>query len=54
MITSLEQRDIGGGDRDNAPTGATLSIIDCKLYVSVVTLSKDDEVKLLTNLKLRI
>ena len=54
MITSLEQRDIGGGDRDNAPTGATLSIIDCKLYVSVVTLSKDDEIKLLTNLKLRI
>ena len=54
MITSLEQRDIGGGDRDNAPTGATLSIIYCKLYVSVKTLSKDDQVKLLTNLKLRI
>ena len=25
-ITSLEQRDIGGGNRDNAPTGATLEI----------------------------
>ena len=25
---------------------------DCKLYVPVVTLSKDDEIKLLTNLKL--
>ena len=37
--------------RDNAPTGATLSITDCKLYVPVVTLSKDDEFKLLTNLK---
>ena len=34
-----------------APTGATLAINDCKLYVPVVTLSKDDEIKLLTNLK---
>ena len=51
VITSLEQRDIGGGNRDNAATGATLSITDCKLYVPVVTLSKDDEIKLLTNLK---
>ena len=51
VITSLEQRDIGGGNRDNAPTGATLSITDCILYVPAVTLSKDDEIKLLTNLK---
>ena len=51
IITSLEQRDIGGGNRDNAPTGATLAINDCKLYVPEVTLSKDDEIKLLTNLK---
>ena len=51
VITSLEQRDIGGGNRDNAPTGATLAINDCKLYVPAVTLSKDDEIKLLTNLK---
>ena len=51
VITSLEQRDIGGGNRDNAPTGATLAINDCRLYVPVVTLSKDDEIKLLTNLK---
>ena len=51
VITSLEQRDIGGGNRDNAPTGATLPINDCKLYVPEVTLSKDDEIKLLTNLK---
>ena len=50
-ITSLEQRDIGGGNRDNAPTGATLAINDCKLYVPAVTLSKDDEIKLITNLK---
>ena len=45
IITSLEQRDIGGGNRDNAPTGSTLSITDCKLYVPAVTLSKDDETK---------
>ena len=51
VITSLEQRDIGGGNRDNAPTGATLAINDCKLYLPAVTLSKDDEIKLLTNLK---
>ena len=51
VITSLEKRDIGGGNRDNAPTGATLAINDCKLYVPEVTLSKDDEIKLLTNLK---
>ena len=51
IITSLEQRDIGGGNRDNAPTGATFAINDCKLYVPAVTLSKDDEIRLLTNLK---
>ena len=54
VITSLEQRVIAGANppaRDNAPTGATLAITDCKLYVPVVTLSEDDEVKLLTNLK---
>ena len=51
VITSLEQRDIGGANRDNAPTGATLVINDCKLYLPAVTLSKDDEIKLSTNLK---
>ena len=51
VITSLEQRDIGGGNRDNAPTGATLVINYCQLYVPALTLSKDDEIKLLTNLK---
>ena len=51
VITSI-QREINL-DRGNteASTGATLSITDCKLYVPVVTLSKDDEIKLLTNLK---
>ena len=51
VITSLEQRDIGGGNRNNAPTSATLAINNCKLYVPAVTLSKDDDFKLLTNLK---
>ena len=51
VITSLEQRDIGGGNRDNAPTGATVAINNCKLYVPAVTLSKDYDFKLLTNLK---
>ena len=54
VITSLEQRQVDAGPpvvRDNAPTGATLSITDCKLCVPAVTLSKDDEIKLLTNLK---
>ena len=54
VITSLELRKVDAGPpvvRDNAPTGATLSITDCKLYLPVVTLSKDDEIKLLTNLK---
>ena len=54
VITSLEQIQVDAGPpvvRDNTPTGAALSIADCKLYVPVVTLSKDDEIKLLTNLK---
>ena len=54
VITSLERRQVDAGPpvvRDNATTGATLSITNCKLYVPVVTLSKDDEIKLLTNLK---
>ena len=54
VITSLERRQLDAGPpvvRNNAPTGATLSITDYKLYVPVVTLSKDDKIKLLTNLK---
>ena len=39
------------GGNTAAPTNATLAINDCKLYVPAVTLSKDDEIKLLTNLK---
>ena len=54
IITSLEERQADAGPpvvRDGSPTGATLAINDCKLYIPVVTLSKDDEIKLLTNLK---
>ena len=54
VITSLEQRQVDAGPpvvRDNAPTGATLSITNCKLYVPAVTLFKDGDIKLLTNLK---
>ena len=54
IITSQEQRQVDSGPpivRDNAPTVATFSINDCKLYIPEVTLSKDYEIKLLTNLK---
>ena len=54
VITSLERRQVDAEPpvvRVNAPTGAKLSITNCKLYVPVVTSSKDDEIKLLTNLK---
>ena len=53
VITSLEQRQVDAGPPvvNETTTGATLAINDCKLYIPVVTLSKDDEIKLLTNLK---
>ena len=37
IITSLEQN-LVGVNRDDAPTGATLNINDCKLYIPIVTL----------------
>ena len=54
VTTSTEDRVVNTAPpvvRDNGPIGATFGINDCKLYVPVVTLSKDDEIKLLTNLK---
>ena len=53
IITSLEQRQVDAGPPvvNGTTTGATPAINNCKLYVPVVTLSKDDEIKLLTNLK---
>ena len=54
IITSLEQRQVDAGPPvvNGTTTGATLTVNDCKLYIPVVTLSKNDEIKLLTNLKL--
>ena len=53
VITSLEQRQVDAGPPvvNGNTTGATLVINNCKLHVPVVTLSKDDEIKSLTNLK---
>ena len=53
IVTSLEEIQVAAGlpAVNGTSTGATLAINDCKLYVPVVTLSKDDEIKLLTNLK---
>ena len=51
VITSNQVGQNLDGGNTAAPTGATFAINDCKLYVPVVTLSKDGEVKLLTNLK---
>ena len=49
----MQQRQVDAGPPavNETKTGATLAINDCKLYVPVVTLSNDDEIKLLTNLK---
>ena len=53
VITSLDQRQIDAGPPvvNGSPTGAKRNITDCKLDIPVVTLYKDDEIKLLTNLK---
>ena len=49
IITSNQiNRNLDGGNTA-APTSATFTINDCKFYVPVVTLSKDDEIKLLTS-----
>ena len=51
VITSIQREiNLDGGNTESS-TGATLAIKDCKLYVPVVNLSKDDEIKLLSNLK---
>ena len=51
VITSQQIGQNLDGGNTAAPTNAALAINDCKLYVPVVTLSKDNEIKLLTNLK---
>ena len=51
IITSQQIEVDLDGANTAAPTGATLIINDCKLYIPVVTLSKNDQIELLTNLK---
>ena len=51
VITSQRIGENLDGGFTAAPTDATLAINDCKLYIPVVTLSKDDEINLLSNLK---
>ena len=59
IITSLEKILVTAakGDDpavyDDSPTNATFKITDCKLYVSVVTLSAENDDKLLEHLKTR-
>ena len=50
VITSMEKRR-RGRNRDKSSTNGTLKIKDTKLYVSVVTLSAQDDNKLLEQLK---
>ena len=51
VITSQQIAVDLDGANTAATTGATLTINDSKLYIPVVTLSKNDEIKLLTDLK---
>ena len=57
VITSLERRLVTAAQRDNpavydnSPTSTTFKITDCKLYVPVVTLSAENDNKLLEQLK---
>ena len=51
VITSQRMGENLDGGITVAPTVATLAIHDCKLYIPVITLSKDDKIELLTNLK---
>ena len=46
VITSLEGRQVAAGPpvvRDDGPTSATLNITDCKLYILVYTISRNNE-----------
>ena len=51
VITSMEKRVIINTRRDNSPTSAIFQITDTKLYVPVVTLSTENDKKLLEQLK---
>ena len=49
VITSMEKRILVAGQpkRGGSPTNARFKITDCKLYVPVVTLSAENDNKLL-------
>ena len=53
VITSMEKRILVAGqpNRDDSPKSAAFKIKDCKLYVPVVTLSAENDNKLLEQLK---
>ena len=51
VITSIEKRVITNTRRDASPTNATFQITDTKLYVPVVTLSTENDKKLLEQLR---
>ena len=54
LIYDITTRDAEGNNPAIvAPSGATCKITDTKLYVSVVTLSRENDAKLLEQLKLR-
>ena len=51
VITSMKKRITTGTNRGDSPVGATFKITDTKLYVPVVTLSAENDNKLLEQLK---
>ena len=51
VITSMERRVITNTRRDTSSTNATFQITDTKLYVPVVTLSTENDKKLLEQLR---
>ena len=51
VITSLEKRLVTAAVYNDSPTDATFKITDTKLYVPVVTLSAENDNKLLQQLK---
>ena len=53
LINSMERRAITATRRGGSPTVATFKITDIKLHESVVTLSTEDDNKLLKQLKSR-
>ena len=51
VITSMERRVVTNAQRDISPTNTTFQIKDIELYVPVVTLSTENDKKLLEKLR---